>query len=117
MKKINPHVVYDLLKQVPAGNIVRYKDIAEFLGHPKAVRVIGNILNKNKDIIEIPCHRVVKSSGEIGGYNHGMLMKNKLLKEEGISIVNNKIKNISKYLYSLSKNIAQKKTKENKEEN
>lgn len=113
MKKIDAGKVYDLIKLVPAGRLVRYKDIAGFLGYPKAARVVGNILNKNKDIIEIPCHRVVKSSGEIGGYNQGMLIKKELLKDEGISIVGNKIQKFSKYLYSFRKNFAQKKTKEN----
>ncbi len=64
-----------------------YKTIAKAAGNPAAFRAVGNILNKY-DIseIKIPCHRVVKSSGEAGGYRYGIKKKVALLKKEGVVI-------------------------------
>ena len=59
-----------------------YKEVAELAGRPKAWRAVGNILNKNKDP-KIPCHRVIRSDGKIGGYNRGSKKKLKRLREEG----------------------------------
>jgi len=58
-----------------------YKMVAEMAGSPKAFRAVGNILNKNRDP-KIPCHRVVRSDGKIGGYNQGENKKVFLLKKE-----------------------------------
>lgn len=81
-----------------------------YLKNFQASWVIGNMLNKNKNIIKIPCHRVVKSNGEIGGYNQGINIKINLLGEEGIAIFKNNINKFSQVLYSFSKNFE----KENK---
>jgi len=62
-----------------------YKDVAEKAGEPKAWRVVGNILNKNRDP-NIPCHRVIKSDGTVGGYNRGVRKKISLLLKENIVI-------------------------------
>ena len=67
-----------------------YKEVAKLTGNPKAWRAVGNILNKNRDK-KIPCHRVVKSGGNIGGYRYGQKRKIALLKKEGVSIRNKKI--------------------------
>ena len=56
-------------------------------------------IDKNKNPIKIPCHRVVKSSGEIGGFARGTKVKIALLKKEGIEIENSKIKDLNSYLY------------------
>lgn len=80
---------YDLLKTVPKGKIITYKKLAEKL-KTKAYRSVGNAMNKNKNK-KIPCHRVINSNGNIGGFNKGIENKIKLLKKEGIQIKNDKI--------------------------
>ena len=62
-----------------------YKVVARLAGRPKAWRAVGNILNKNKNP-KIPCHRIIKSNGEIGGYKDGLRKKTTLLKKEGVII-------------------------------
>jgi O-6-methylguanine DNA methyltransferase len=58
-----------------------YKEVAERAGRPGAYRAVGNILNKNYDP-EIPCHRVIRSDGQMGGYNRGTAQKIAILKAE-----------------------------------
>ena len=62
-----------------------YKQIARAVGCPEAFRAVGNSLNKNPDIKNIPCHRVVKSDGTIGGYRYGIKKKLSLLRREGVA--------------------------------
>ena len=57
--------VYEFLKTVPAGKVVTYGQIARFLGNKHLSRVVGNILHKNPDPANIPCHRVVNARGEV----------------------------------------------------
>lgn len=65
--------------------------MAELAGQPRAWRAVGNILNKNKNS-NVPCHRVIRSDGKIGGYNRGVKTKLTLLKKEGkFTIRNNKL--------------------------
>ena len=62
-----------------------YKEVAEAIGRPKSFRAVGNTLNKNYDP-EVPCHRVVRSDGGIGGYNRGAnLKRERLINEQAIS--------------------------------
>jgi O-6-methylguanine DNA methyltransferase len=75
--------VYRIVKQVPKGKIITYKKVAELAGSPRAWRAVGNILNKNKDP-KIPCYRVIRSDGKLGGYNKGKKKKRYLLKKEGV---------------------------------
>lgn len=63
-----------------------YAELAKATGKPKASRVIGQILNRNPNPIVVPCHRVVKSNGELGGYAYGSAAKKKLLEKEGVKI-------------------------------
>jgi methylated-DNA-[protein]-cysteine S-methyltransferase len=62
--------------------------VAKLVGNPKAWRAVGNILNKNPNPKTIPCHRVIKSNKEIGGYKYGTKRKASLLKKEGVVIKN-----------------------------
>ena len=74
--------VYKAVKNIPKGKTLSYKEVAKEAGNPRAWRSVGSILNKNYDPA-IPCHRVIKSSGQIGGYNRGQDKKISLLKKEG----------------------------------
>jgi O-6-methylguanine DNA methyltransferase len=75
--------VLKIVKKIPKGKVMTYKEIARRAGRPRAYRAVGNILNKNKNS-KIPCHRVVCSNGRLGGYNRGPKQKKLLLKKEGI---------------------------------
>ena len=78
--------IYNIVKKIPKGKVMTYKQVAQLAGKPKAYRAVGNILNKNKDYKNIPCHRVVRSDGKIGGYNRGVKQKEILLKKENVVI-------------------------------
>lgn len=68
-----------------------YIELAKAVGKPKASRLMGRILNKNPNPIIVPCHRVVKSNGYVGGYAYGSDTKKKLLEKEGIKIAKGRI--------------------------
>jgi methylated-DNA-[protein]-cysteine S-methyltransferase len=72
---------YEIVKKIPKGEVMTYKEVAEMAGRPRAWRAVGNVLNKNKDL-KIPCHRVIRSDAEIGGFNRGQKRKAALLKKE-----------------------------------
>jgi len=74
--------IYSVVRKIPRGKTLTYKEVAKLAGKPKACRAVGNILNKNYDP-KIPCHRVIRSAGGIGGYNKGVILKLELLKKEG----------------------------------
>jgi O-6-methylguanine DNA methyltransferase len=74
--------VYKIVKKIPKGKVMTYKEIARAINKPRAYRAVGNVLNKNTDP-NIPCHRVVRSDGKIGGYRKGVKKKMELLKKEG----------------------------------
>ena len=76
--------VYNIVVRIPEGKITTYGDIAKVLGRPDASRAVGRILNKNPNPIVVPCHRVVMSNGNIGGYAFGKARKKDLLKKEGL---------------------------------
>jgi methylated-DNA-[protein]-cysteine S-methyltransferase len=83
--------VYDLLQKIPAGKVCTYGDLAKALGKPTAARTIGRILGRNPNPVVVPCHRVVKSDGVVGGYMYGSARKIELLEKEGISFSNGTI--------------------------
>ena len=88
---------YQILKKVPRGKITTYKEIARAL-KSKAYRAVGNAMNKNPYAPNIPCHRVIKNTGEVGGFASGAKKKIQMLKKEGVEINKGKI-NLEKYLY------------------
>ena len=94
--------VYDLLAKIPSGKVVSYGDIAKALGHPRSSRAIGRILAHNPNPIIVPCHRVVKSNGKIGGFAYGEKKKMDLLEKEGIKVKNGLVKdfNNSRFVFS-----------------
>lgn len=77
--------VYAVVKTIPKGETLTYKEVASLAGSQNAARAVGNILNKNFDP-SIPCHRVVRSDGKTGGYNRGTKRKQELLIKEGAKI-------------------------------
>ncbi len=74
--------VYDVVRKIPKGKVLTYAQVAKKIGNPKASRAVGTVLSKNYDP-KIPCHRVIRSDGGIGGYNRGIKNKIALLKKEG----------------------------------
>ncbi|MCD8015323.1 MAG: methylated-DNA--[protein]-cysteine S-methyltransferase [Lachnospiraceae bacterium] len=78
--------VWAALRQIPYGETRSYKQIAEALGQPKAVRAVGMANNKNPLMLLIPCHRVIGSDGSLVGYAGGLEMKQALLAAEQRSI-------------------------------
>ncbi|MBI4598957.1 MGMT family protein [Candidatus Uhrbacteria bacterium] len=75
--------IYNIVRRIPKGQTMTYKEVARAAGRPKAYRAVGNILNKNYDP-NILCHRVIRSDGSMGGYNRGASTKAKRLKEEKV---------------------------------
>jgi len=78
--------VFAVVRGIPRGRTLSYKEVARRAGNKKAYRVVGNILNRNCDP-EIPCHRVIRADRSIGGYNRDVKEKIKLLKKEGTILV------------------------------
>ena len=74
--------VYAVVCRIPRGKVLTYKEVARRAGSPHAYRAVGNILNKNHDP-KVPCHRVICSDGNVGGYNRGTKRKLALLRKEG----------------------------------
>ncbi|MCK5699158.1 MAG: MGMT family protein [Candidatus Aenigmarchaeota archaeon] len=98
--------VLNLTKQIPKGKITTYKQLAAAAGNPQASRAAGNALNKNTRPIIIPCHRVIKSTGKVGGYSGGKEKKLALLKKEGIPIKEGRIINLKHHLHKFKKSDA-----------
>lgn len=84
-KKTFAEKVYAVVKKIPRGKTLSYKEVAKRSGSPKAARAVGNILNKNRDE-GVPCHRVIKSDGSLGGYNKGVKKKKEILQKEGAGL-------------------------------
>lgn len=87
--------VYEVVKNIPKGKVMTYKQVGKRL-NSKAYRAIGQALKNNPDPKNIPCHRVIKSNGEIGGYfghidDDVSKEKAELLQNEGVKIVNGKV--------------------------
>jgi methylated-DNA-[protein]-cysteine S-methyltransferase len=92
---------YQLLLQVPEGRVTTYRELAKALG-TRAYRAVGQAMNRNPRLIEIPCHRVVCSNGEIGGYALGVEKKIELLQKEGVVVKGNRVEGMEGILYRFS---------------
>ena len=77
--------IYQIVRKIPKGKVLSYKDVARKAGQPRAWRAVGNILNKNQNS-KIPCHRIIKSDSKVGGYSRGTKKKIALLKKEKVII-------------------------------
>lgn len=73
--------VLTVVQGIPAGRVLTYKEVAQRAGNAAAARAVGAILKTNYDP-SIPCHRVVRSDGTLGGYNRGLKRKETLLRKE-----------------------------------
>lgn len=82
--------VWQKIKQIPKGKVASYSEIATAIGKPKSTRAVGLVCSKNKSRT-VPCHRVIRKNGLVGGFNQGRTQKIKLLKKEGVKIINNEI--------------------------
>ena len=80
--------VWKYLVKIPRGKVKTYSQVAKAIGNPSAVRAVANAIGKNPYSPSIPCHRVIKSDGSIGGYSGkgGLKKKRLLLKKEGINV-------------------------------
>ena len=79
--------VWDAIRQIPHGEVRSYKWIAEQIGKPKAVRAVGSAVGANLVSIFVPCHRVIRSDGGLGGYGGGIDRKRQLLALEGYQVL------------------------------
>ena len=75
--------VWEELRKVPYGTVVSYGELASRIGHPRAARAVGGAVGANPVPILIPCHRVVRAGGELGGFGPGPEWKRRLLELEG----------------------------------
>jgi len=80
--------VWNYLKKIPRGKVKTYKDVAKAIGKPLAVRAVANAIGKNPYPPKIPCHRVIRSDGSLGGYSGkgGIQKKRHLLRSEKVFI-------------------------------
>jgi len=91
-----------LVRKIPRGRVTTYGEIATALNRPKAARAVGVALSRNPLPVKIPCHRVIRKDGKIGGYSLGASLKEALLRGEGIRIIDGKI-DLKKYIYRFNK--------------
>ena len=91
--------IFKKLLEVPKGQITTYGELAKAVGLKNGQRIVGKIMNKNPYPVIIPCHRVVMSTGKIGGYAYGEQIKINLLNDEGIQIKNGKIIDLKNRIY------------------
>ena len=75
--------VLKIVSKIPKGKTMSYAEVAKAAGNPNAYRAVGNIMHNNPDPKRVPCHRVIKSDGTVGGYAGGTKKKIALLKKEG----------------------------------
>ena len=80
--------VWNAISKIPKGKVKTYKELARSIRKPKASRAVANACGKNPFPIKIPCHRVIRSDGRLGGYSGkgGIKTKRELLRSEGVFI-------------------------------
>jgi len=95
---ISSKKLYELLTKIPQGQVTTYKELAIAL-NSKGYRAIGQIVGANPDAPEVPCHRVVRSDGGVGGYAFGVDKKIAILAKEGVKFSDGKVVNFEQKLY------------------
>ena len=96
--KTTAQKVYELLSKIPEGKVTTYKAIAEKIG-TKGYRAIGQIVGANPDAPKVPCHRVVRTDGGLGGYAFGLDKKIAILAKEGVKVIDGKVSDFEKKFY------------------
>lgn len=79
-------LVWRCLHSIPSGEVRTYAEVARAIGHPKAIRAVANACANNRIGFVIPCHRVVRSDGSLGGYRWGVELKRAILASEGFAL-------------------------------
>ncbi|MEM0358973.1 MAG: MGMT family protein [Candidatus Hadarchaeales archaeon] len=93
--------VLELTSLIPKGKVTTYSELARAAGAPGASRAVGRILSRNPHPVKIPCHRVVRSDGRIGGYLLGVKRKVELLRKEGVEVKGGKV-DLKKFMFRFS---------------
>lgn len=91
--------VYSLVRQIPAGRVSTYGELAKALGNPDAARAVAKILSKNPELVKTPCHRIVYSNGRVGGYSGGVREKIRLLNLEGVNVISGRIQDFKEKIF------------------
>lgn len=78
--------VWETLLKIPLGNLISYRHIAQEINHPKAARAVGTAVGSNPIAFIIPCHRVIQSSGMLGGYMWGLARKSAMIGWEAAQV-------------------------------
>ncbi len=80
--------VWKYLIKIPKGKVKTYLDVAKAIGKPRSFRAVANAVGKNPYPLKIPCHRVIRSDGSLGGYSGkgGIQQKRKLLRSENVFV-------------------------------
>jgi methylated-DNA-[protein]-cysteine S-methyltransferase len=76
--------VFSVLKKVKRGTAISYGKLSKSAGFSMSARAVGNSLSRNRHLLVIPCHRVIKSDGTLGGFSGGLKVKKELLENEGL---------------------------------
>ena len=91
--------IYRKLLEVTSGYVTTYGDLAKAINLKNGQRVVGQIMKNNPFPVIVPCHRVVKSDGTVGGYAYGTDRKKLMLSKEGLEINDDKILDFKKNLF------------------
>ncbi|MFH1453639.1 MAG: methylated-DNA--[protein]-cysteine S-methyltransferase [Armatimonadota bacterium] len=78
--------VFKKVQCIPYGKVISYKDLAVKINKANAARAVGTALGRNPVVILVPCHRIIKNDGSMGGFSSGVKFKKKLLKIEGVRL-------------------------------
>jgi methylated-DNA-protein-cysteine methyltransferase related protein len=93
--------IYEVVSKIPKGKVMTYKKIAEIAGIPNA-RVVGFAMHANKDIVKVPCHRVVGINGKLTGYARGGIVKKReILEKEGVKFLDRETVDLQKSLHKM----------------
>lgn len=91
---------YYLVKQIPAGRVSTYGAVAKALGNKNYARAVGKYMNKNPNADIMPCFKIVKSDGSLGGFGLGIDDKIKRLNKDGIVVKNGKVVDFHKVFFN-----------------
>ena len=91
---------YKLVRQIPSGRVSTYGAVAKALGNKGYARAVGKYMNTNPDANTMPCFKIVKSDGSLGGFGLGINDKIRRLKQDGISVKDGKIVDFEKVFFN-----------------